>query len=134
MSDNQSNEEVLDSILTNFVPVSEALSDLLSKLITVIVNKPQDKELEDISSEILSGLINLLPKLDEMSSAIPDTVENIDIYTIHDKAISNIFTGAKQLVEWLKAKNVENEKLELAINKLFEGSQNIVELVNALTE
>lgn len=134
MSNQITREEVINALL-KYLP---ELSISLSNIVTILQKFNTDGETQPKSNKpLLLEVKELLPVLEAFIKVVPpkSKVDEtlVDILRLYDSSTNRILIGLQEMIDWLQDENKPEIKLHNAIDLLFTGGQQIIEMVNLLT-
>jgi uncharacterized protein YrzB (UPF0473 family) len=135
--DKLNEKEELIVFLSDSLPI---LSDHINQ---IVISMPKD--LEDVGSEHLNSI---KPKVKKMVSFTQKNLQQMspidsmyednemnEIFKLYFRAISDILNGVEKLYSFLlNEEGSDMENIVIFIEKLYEGSKGIMELVDRVTE
>lgn len=135
MSDMSSNEKILLVLHENVYAISHSLSVILDSLMDIANEDIADDLFRQIRLKVLSeinGTINLLKKVYKEVPSHNLNEESAELALLFQKSIDNVLEGFESLLSWYDNEGESKDKLNEAIDKLFVGAQQTLNLVDKI--
>jgi len=136
MSALNSREKVIQSLLGYLPSISDSLNKIVNKLQEVINGSISVDD--EAVKQLIKELGTLIPILESVIEEVPlkseKTLDNSDIMEQYQTSLKTITIGIAHMIRWMENNKETDVILEKAINILFDGGQQIIKLVNILTE
>lgn len=131
----QSRQDIINSLITYLPEISTPLVKLVAYLNGAIEkDEARNKETIDNILKDLRYLLDSLAKLFEfMQNNIIEKGLEFEEITLYKDFISNLHKGIRSMLEWIQDKDEPEEKLKESVDRLFAAGQQILELVNRIT-
>jgi len=131
----QNRYDLINSLLIFLPEISTPLVNLVTYLNGAI---EKDEARNEVTiSNILKELEHLLTTLTQLTEYMQDnTLETgleLEEITLYKKFISDVAKGMRSMLGWMKDENEPEEKLKESVDMLFAAGQQILELVNRIT-
>ncbi|KJS21007.1 MAG: hypothetical protein VR72_12505 [Clostridiaceae bacterium BRH_c20a] len=130
-------EEIVASLLKHLPDISKSLNEFVGYLQKVIDDENNFSN-EIIVDSIIIDLGNLVQSILELVKEVNLKTTNTegidDFYALYCKSLGNVAIGLKEILVWLKEGEAPEDKLTKAVDLLFLGGQQLIELVEKITE
>lgn len=133
MSSLNERQKVIDSLTTNLPDLAESLIKLVNYLQKIIedgtISKEGEYEFDTIFSDI-TQILEVLITIEQKTIFEKDDI----ISTRYKGSIKDIISGLRNLLNWMEDENLSEVKLKESVDQLFKGGQQIIQLVDMLTD
>ena len=135
MSDSMSKDEFIELPLENVTKISDSIDLIIHTINGLIKDGIKVSEVTTEDSKLLASLSQLVKHMENLHSTKHAFREvEPELWKIYIQATEVILTGVMMLIKLLQSGDNINgsDELVFIVNKLFEGSQIIVSLVDQL--
>lgn len=131
----QNRHDLINSLVSYLPEISTPLVNLVTYLNSAI--EKEEARNEETYGNILRELEHLVATLTRLTEYMQEnTLETgleLEEITLYKNFISNVAKGMRSMLGWMKDENEPEEKLKESVDMLFAAGQQILELVNLIT-
>lgn len=136
-----SKDEIINTLITYLPKMASSLQKIVNYL-NDMIDKNDEFTTQDTKKDSLDPAINELKNLIDNLKILMSTMNKIEteveiqenISSLYLKSIKNIISGTENLLLWIEDETQQDNLLIESIDLLFNAGQQIIKLVNILTE